>query len=117
MRIEFYTDRRETCPVRDFLKYDQLSPKDKKKIINFLMKVENYEDDRLTGFFHSKNATAIKGRNHLYEFRPFPCRIFFTLYGNVCWLLHIIVKKRSGPAPKKEIIKADLRKEEIMNKY
>ncbi|GEM_PF-4276131 len=114
MQVEFYQNSRGDYPVKEFLRDDKLSDKDKKKVAKFLLRVENENDDKLIRFFRSKNATPFKGWQNLYEFRPFPFRIFFSLYKNICWLLHIIIKRNEGPTPLREIKKAALGRDEIL---
>jgi len=81
--------------------------------LKFLERIEDDDDNKLGRFFRSQNALPIKGYKGLFEFRPFPCRIFFTFKGGACWLLHLIVKKNNGRTPKKELKKANKIKEII----
>lgn len=109
MQVEFYQDNRGDYPVKDFIK-EKLSDIEKKRVLKMLERLEKEDDYKLTRYFRSRLALPIKGRNNLFEFRRFPCRIFFTLYCNICWLLHIFKKKNEGPTPAKEIEIADHRK-------
>jgi len=89
MEVKFYRRERGDSPAEEFIK-NNLQNKDKKKIIRALKRVEE-QADGLSNIFKSKYAEKLE--EDIFELRPLPWRIFFTIKGGFCWVMHIILKK------------------------
>lgn len=112
MDIDFYRDSRGIAPVEKYI-LEQKDFRTQKKLRKFLDKVI-YNDDGLKKLYRTKDAKQFNNIDNLSELRPIPHRIFFTIKNDICWLLHIFLKK-SKKTPPKHIEIAKKRKDFIHN--
>ena len=110
MEVKFFRMQNGRSPVEDFI-LDRLQPKDKKKAISEIERVQK-QPDGLDSFFKAEHAKKLE--QDIYELRPGRLRILFTLRDKICWLLHIFFKK-SRKTPMKELNLARQRKNLIFN--
>lgn len=84
------------------------SNQDKRKIIKDLDRLQNEDLEKLL-----KVEVVKKLEDNLYELRPYDIRIFFIVFKDAYYLLHIIRKKRKK-IPSKDLNIARKRKKEII---
>ena len=106
MDIEFYKkgSKEVVCDFIENLKNNE----DKRKIIKEL---ERLRREDLKKLLRVKIVKKIE--DNLYELRPNNIRIFFIIFKDVYYLLHIIIKKRDK-IPRKDLNIARTRKKEII---
>lgn len=105
MEIEFWEEPNGFKPVWEFIKNSQRKN-------SLIKKLEFYESRDLNNLLKTGSATELKGIKSkygfsIYEFKPKPDRILFTVLDSAekAFLIHAFIKK-SDKTRKKEINKA-----------
>lgn len=101
MEIEFWLGSNKHNYVDNFIRSQ--SKQIKRKILRDLELIKKYG--------HFEHTKKIRGYN-LYEIKIKSCRIFCTIKGSTCWLLHGFIKK-SNKTPIKELETANKRLEDL----
>ncbi|MDD4902751.1 MAG: type II toxin-antitoxin system RelE/ParE family toxin [Patescibacteria group bacterium] len=111
MQAQFFRKEDGSSPVEDCV-INNLQPNDQRRASEAMKRIER-QNDGLQNLFKSKYARKLE--EDIYEIRSNKLRILFTLKDEICWFLHVFLKK-SQKTPERELNVARQRKNIIFNK-